>query len=174
MLRRERLGWHEALPNLLSGPDANVLRRTFSSLQTWLDFPIIGLQGSVAAFAAGNTTVAWATELYDDYNLHDTSATTIRAPQQARQFFCVGAFTGAWSDGGGAAGRRVFSWVLNGSLTRWRNSNDTAAGLSYLTCPFFGVVPKSATLAARVEHDAAVNLGVSSMELWLVFFPLGG
>jgi len=172
VLRNARLGWHDPIANAFTGPDADTLRRTFQSLQTWLDFPIVGLTGSVSAFAAGNATVAWGTELYDDYNLHDTSATTIRAPQQAQRFFVVGAVTGKWA--GTGAGRRIFTWLKSGVATNFNNSNSTAVTANPLTAVFMGTLLRTETLGVQVTHDAATNQSVADMELWLIFLPMGG
>lgn len=167
--RMYRLGWNQPLANTLTGPDAPNLRRIFQSLQNWIDFPLVGLQGTQASFAAGSANVAWATELYDDYMLHDANSANIRVPSQAQQYFALGAFTGEWSTDG--AGRRIFVWRKNGVDTNWSNSNDVA-GVSFLTAPFFGVVKRGDILNARVTHDAGSNLSISDMELWLVFLPL--
>jgi len=172
VLRNARIGWHDALPNLIGLPNADALRRTFQSVQKWFDFPIVGLQGSVAAFAAGNANVAWATEVYDDYSLHDAASATIRVPQQAQQYFVVGAATGTFT--GAGAGRRVLAWHKNGVTTRWRDFNDTATSNNYVTSPFMGIVSRSDTLAINVSHNVAANLSVDEMELWLLFLPMGG
>ena len=172
MLRNIRAGWHDPLANALTGPDSAALRRVFQSLQLWLDFPIIGLEGSRAAFASGAVEVAWATELYDDYTMHAPSATEIIVPSQARSYFAIGAFCGAWA-GGGAAGRRILSWKRNGVATGW-SQMGTSTAVNYMTVPFLGIVNSGDVLAAQCSHDSVSNLAVNDMELWLVFAPMGG
>ena len=165
-----RLGWNQPLVNTLTGPDSDNLRRIFQSLQNWIDFPLVGLSGTKAAYAAGASTIAWSTELYDDYMLHDANSADIRVPSQCQQYFAIGAFCGAWDSG--AAGRRILGWNLNGAATDWAQGNDTS-GVSHLTSPFLGVVKRGDLLTATCFHESGSNIGITNMELWLVFFPLG-
>lgn len=174
MLRRERLGWNHPLANAFVGEDAPNLRRVFSSLQNWIEYPLIGLQDGLASVASGGaaTAIPWSVELYDDYDLHDANASTIRVPSQARTYFAVGAF--ALSFEGNATGRRVLQWFKNGAQTRWSSSLfSTAVSTAYVTAPFLGTVNKGDTLSTRVFQDSGATLDLSLEECWLVFMPMG-
>lgn len=167
-----RLGWNQPLVNTLTGPDAPNLRRIFQSLQLWLDFPLVGLQGSAISgmAAATSTPVVWSIELYDDYTIHAPNAVNIRVPTQAQRYFAVGAFTASYA--GGGTGRRISTWLLNGGGTNWAQTSDTNS-INYITCPFLGIVKANDLLEPRVSHNATVVQDIDDTELWMMFLPMG-
>lgn len=174
MLRNIRLGWNEPLNNILHGQDADQLRRIFSSLQNWLEFPVVGLQGTLTSIANNSSVlVPWsATELYDDYSLHSGTSTNINVPSQARTYLAVGAFAASYS--ANTTGRRVMSWLINGVATNFRQSAPGAAvGATYCVVPIIAMVKKTDQLQCTMFQDSGGSLGVDTQEAWVLFLPFG-
>lgn len=166
-----RLGWNEPLANTLTGPDAPNLRRIFQSLQNWIDFPFVLLEGnSVTNLAAGvNHTVVWGTEVYDDYTLHDANATTIRVPQQAQQYLMLGFATSQWTNNG--TGRRLLAWQINGA--GYNNQTSESNATVYISLPIITIVKKADLISVVAVHNASAAQTVGGLKAALLFLPLG-
>lgn len=166
-----KLGWDNPSGSVLTGPDATNLRRIFDSLTLWLSYPLIGLSNNALVIAPTvGTTLAWTTEIYDEFQLHDANATTFRAPSEFRSWLGVGATAIQYAGSGGTY--RSLAWKLNGNFTSWQVDQVPLTGTTALACPFIQIVSRGDTLSVFTNQDAGGNQDADA-EAWMVFLPMG-
>lgn len=169
-----KLGWRNPAANILSGPDAENLRRIFDNLDLWLTFPLfIATSATVTVPTATDLAIPWQTELYDEYTLHAANSATIRCPSQFKSYLAIGAASIKWADNS-TAGYREFSWRVNGTQVYQTYMEAAAINRSVRQAlPFMYMVKPGDTMDITVRHNNGVDHSLSTAIVGCVFLPMG-